>query len=161
MPNFPSLAALNDWLEARCRELWAQTPHGSQPGAIADVWTEEAGRPLSAGARGINENSATVVAPRRRSQRVDPLLQRAGWVTTVESYFLHQSMSEAVKQAVSSCNPALRAARGLVVSPTLSISHALRSPSNLPSARRSCSLSSSFKLPSPAQTRSWPQRQVR
>jgi transposase len=49
MPNFPSLAALNDWLEARCRELWAQTPHGSQPGAIADVWTEEAGRlmPLS------------------------------------------------------------------------------------------------------------------
>jgi transposase len=49
MPNFPSLAALNDWLEARCRELWAQTPHGSQPGAIADVWTEEVGRlmPLS------------------------------------------------------------------------------------------------------------------
>ena len=42
MPNFPSLAALNDWLEARCRELWAQTPHGSQPGAIADVWLEEA-----------------------------------------------------------------------------------------------------------------------
>ena len=24
MPSFPSLAALNDWLEARCRELWAQ-----------------------------------------------------------------------------------------------------------------------------------------
>jgi transposase len=43
-PNFPSLAALNDWLEARCGELWAQTPHGSQPGAITDVWTEEAGR---------------------------------------------------------------------------------------------------------------------
>ena len=42
MPNFPSLAALNDWLEARCRELWAQTLHGSQPGAIADVWLEEA-----------------------------------------------------------------------------------------------------------------------
>src|SRR5580692_8182859 len=35
-PNFPSLAALNDWLEARCRELWAQTLHGSQPGAIVD-----------------------------------------------------------------------------------------------------------------------------
>jgi hypothetical protein len=31
MPDFPSLAALNDWLEARCRELWAQTLHGSQP----------------------------------------------------------------------------------------------------------------------------------
>src|SRR6202521_1864813 len=48
-PNFPSLAALNDWLEARCRELWAQTLHGSQPGAIADIWIEEAGRlmPLS------------------------------------------------------------------------------------------------------------------
>ena len=30
-PSFPSLAALNDWLETRCRELWAQTPHGSQP----------------------------------------------------------------------------------------------------------------------------------
>ncbi len=41
MPSFPSLAALNDWLEARCRELWAQTPHGSQPGAIADAWAEE------------------------------------------------------------------------------------------------------------------------
>jgi hypothetical protein len=40
-PNFSSLAALNDWLETRCRELWAQTPHGSQPGAIADVWAEE------------------------------------------------------------------------------------------------------------------------
>ncbi len=44
MPNFPSLAALNDWLETRCRELWAQTPHGAQPGAIADVWAEEARR---------------------------------------------------------------------------------------------------------------------
>jgi transposase len=42
MPNFPSLAALNDWLEARCRELWAQMPHRSQPGAIAEVWLEEA-----------------------------------------------------------------------------------------------------------------------
>ena len=37
MPDFPSLAALNDWLETRCRELWAQTLHGSQPGAIVDV----------------------------------------------------------------------------------------------------------------------------
>ena len=41
MPSFPSLAALNDWLETRCRELWAQTPHGSHPGAIADAWAEE------------------------------------------------------------------------------------------------------------------------
>src|SRR5271156_5664575 len=44
MPNFSSLAALNDWLEMRCRELWEQTLHGSQPGAIADAWAEEVGR---------------------------------------------------------------------------------------------------------------------
>jgi transposase len=44
MPNFSSLAALNDWLETRCRELWALTPHGSHPGAITDAWAEEAGR---------------------------------------------------------------------------------------------------------------------
>jgi hypothetical protein len=43
-PHFPSLDALNDWLETRCRELWAQTLHGSQPGAIVDVWAEEVGR---------------------------------------------------------------------------------------------------------------------
>ena len=42
MPNFQSLTALNEWVEARCRELWVQTPHGSQPGAIANVWLEEA-----------------------------------------------------------------------------------------------------------------------
>ena len=41
MPSFPSLDALNDWLEGRCREVWALTPHGSQPGTIADVWAEE------------------------------------------------------------------------------------------------------------------------
>ena len=42
--NFASLAALNDWLETRCRELWASTPHGSHPGVIADAWSEEVGR---------------------------------------------------------------------------------------------------------------------
>jgi transposase len=41
-PCFPSLAALNDWLETRCRERWAQTPHGSHPGTISDAWSEEA-----------------------------------------------------------------------------------------------------------------------
>ena len=41
MPSFPSLEALNDWLEKRCRELWALTPHGAQSGTIADVWAEE------------------------------------------------------------------------------------------------------------------------
>ena len=40
-PSFPSLTALNDWLETRCRELWAQTAHGSQPGSVADAWAEE------------------------------------------------------------------------------------------------------------------------
>jgi hypothetical protein len=40
-PAFPSLAALNDWLETRSRELWAQTPHASHPGAIADARAEE------------------------------------------------------------------------------------------------------------------------
>ena len=42
MPNVPTLAALNDWLEGRCRELWTQIPHGVRPGTIADAWTEEA-----------------------------------------------------------------------------------------------------------------------
>ena len=42
MPHFPSLDALNDWLETRCRELWALTPHGSQAGTVADAWSEEA-----------------------------------------------------------------------------------------------------------------------
>ena len=44
MPNFPSLSALNDWLEARCRDLWTEIPHGVQPGTIADAWAEEAPR---------------------------------------------------------------------------------------------------------------------
>ena len=43
-PSFSSLAGLNDWLEARCRELWAQTAHGSHPGSVADAWAEEARR---------------------------------------------------------------------------------------------------------------------
>ena len=42
MPNFPSLEALNDWLERRCRELWTEMPHGTQPGTIADAFAEEA-----------------------------------------------------------------------------------------------------------------------
>ena len=40
-PSFPSLAALNDWLEARCRALWTEIAHGGQPGSVADVWREE------------------------------------------------------------------------------------------------------------------------
>ncbi len=41
IPRFPSLEALNDWLEGRCKELWAQTRHSSLRGTIADLWTEE------------------------------------------------------------------------------------------------------------------------
>lgn len=42
IPRFPSLQALNDWLEQRCKELWAQTAHGRMCGTIADVRAEEA-----------------------------------------------------------------------------------------------------------------------
>jgi len=41
MPDFPNLAALNAWLEERCFDLWRVTPHGKQPGTIADVWADE------------------------------------------------------------------------------------------------------------------------
>ncbi|MFD1980342.1 IS21 family transposase [Mesorhizobium kowhaii] len=42
IPRFPSLEALNDWLELRCKEFWQQTPHGKMRGTIADIWAEEA-----------------------------------------------------------------------------------------------------------------------
>jgi transposase len=41
VPRFPTLDALNDWLETRCQELWAQTAHGKMGGTIADLWAEE------------------------------------------------------------------------------------------------------------------------
>ena len=41
MPAFPDLAALNLWLEERCKALWVETAHGSLPGCIADVWEAE------------------------------------------------------------------------------------------------------------------------
>lgn len=41
MPGFPDLATMNAWLEQRCLELWQETPHGTLPGTIADVWAEE------------------------------------------------------------------------------------------------------------------------
>ncbi|AYM19876.1 hypothetical protein At15955_48910 (plasmid) [Agrobacterium tumefaciens] len=41
MPDFPDLAALNLWLEQHCQDLWQETPHGSLPGSIADVWADE------------------------------------------------------------------------------------------------------------------------
>ena len=36
-----SLDTLNDWLEQRCRALWAQTLHGRERGTIAEVWAQE------------------------------------------------------------------------------------------------------------------------
>lgn len=41
IPSFPSLAALNVWLEERCVAYWREIPHGELPGTIADVWAEE------------------------------------------------------------------------------------------------------------------------
>jgi len=41
MPDFPALAALNDWLEQRCIALWHETAHGTLPGTIADIWAAE------------------------------------------------------------------------------------------------------------------------
>ena len=41
-PRFPTLDALNDWLEQRCVDLWSTVPHGVRPGSIADVWRDEA-----------------------------------------------------------------------------------------------------------------------
>jgi hypothetical protein len=41
MPAFPDLDALNDWLEERCKLLWAETAHGTLPGRIADAWEAE------------------------------------------------------------------------------------------------------------------------
>jgi transposase len=43
IPVFPNLAALNDWLEQRCIALWHETPHGTLPGSIAEIWEEERG----------------------------------------------------------------------------------------------------------------------
>jgi transposase len=42
IPRVPSLEALNEWLESRCKELWRQTSHGQMRGTIADIWAEEA-----------------------------------------------------------------------------------------------------------------------
>ena len=62
MPNFPDLAALNAWLEQRCKELWRDIPHGGLPGTIADVWTEEqaALMPLPSAFDGFVEKSKRV-----------------------------------------------------------------------------------------------------
>jgi hypothetical protein len=40
-PVFEDLVALNDWLEERCKQLWTETPRGTLPSSIADVWAAE------------------------------------------------------------------------------------------------------------------------
>lgn len=62
MPDFPDLAALNDWLERRCQELWHESPHGALPGSIADVLTLEraALMPLPSAFDGFVEQSKRV-----------------------------------------------------------------------------------------------------
>lgn len=62
MPEFPNLAALNDWLELRCMELWHEIPHGGLHGSIADVWTDEqaALMPLPCAFDGFVEHSKRV-----------------------------------------------------------------------------------------------------
>ena len=41
VPAFPTLCALNDWLEQRCQQLWQEIAHGQLPGSVADVWVQE------------------------------------------------------------------------------------------------------------------------
>mgnify|MGYP001765098830 CR=1 FL=1 len=49
VPQTDSLDALNLWLEQRCRALWQEIPHGTEPGTIADVWADEAESLMSMG----------------------------------------------------------------------------------------------------------------
>jgi hypothetical protein len=41
VPVFPTLDALNDWLQERCKALWGEISHGKLPGSVADVWAQE------------------------------------------------------------------------------------------------------------------------
>jgi transposase len=41
IPSCVDVDGLNVWLERRCVELWGQIPHGTLPGTIADVWSDE------------------------------------------------------------------------------------------------------------------------
>jgi len=43
IPSCPTLASLNDWLEARCIVLWHETLPGTLRGSFAGVWQEEHG----------------------------------------------------------------------------------------------------------------------
>jgi hypothetical protein len=41
IPSFPSIDALNAWLEERCIEQWKEIQHGALPGTIADAHAAE------------------------------------------------------------------------------------------------------------------------
>ena len=41
VPAFPSLDALNVWLEERCKALWSDISHGKLPGTLHDAWRDE------------------------------------------------------------------------------------------------------------------------
>ena len=41
MPAFADLASFNIWLEENSVRLWHETPHGTLPGTIADIWEAE------------------------------------------------------------------------------------------------------------------------
>jgi transposase len=62
MPAFPDLAALNLWLEERCKALWAENAHGGLPGSIAPS-RGLASKPLpGSGCLGSREACADAVA---------------------------------------------------------------------------------------------------
>jgi transposase len=84
IPSFPSLAALNDWLEARCRELWTEIGHSALPGTIAEAKSRGG---LARGGSATDAASAAIRRLRRTHQAghadvPDPSgpqsLQRAG-----------------------------------------------------------------------------------
>lgn len=49
MPHFPDLAALNLWLERRCREHWADQRHVDLPGSVAEAHAAEVPHLMSMG----------------------------------------------------------------------------------------------------------------
>jgi transposase len=61
-PAFCDLEALNNWLEDRCKVLWAETAHGRLPGSIVDIWEAEkpALMPLPTAFDGFGELSKRV-----------------------------------------------------------------------------------------------------
>jgi hypothetical protein len=104
MPGFPDLATMNTWLEQRCLEVWQETPHGTLPGTIADVWAEEraALMPLPSAFDGFIELSKRV-SPKRCAGRLpveaagqrDPvgaqnLLDQRGRIRGIEGTRLHK-----------------------------------------------------------------------